>query len=281
MAGVARPVLMVNMQPGESNASLVQVAAGLAAQSDAIVVGVAAWQPMPVDWTGGDYIASNFTRPERTETEAAMREVEADFHAAFHGPDCKWRSSVSFASPFRYIVKQVRHADWVLTGTPPLDGSDAVRAMAGDLVMQCGRPVLIVPNALEITCLAQIMLAWKETPEGRRAALDALPLLQRAAQVTVVEISAKNDLSSARQHLADVSCWLSRRGIIAETLAVAALHDSASQNDDGEQLESVARRLGANLTSPAPTGIAGCGSGHSAASPAPLIHGDRCALLSH
>lgn len=125
------------------------------------------------------------------------------------------------------------------------------------------------------------MLAWKETRETRRAALDALSLLQRAVHVTVVEISAEKDLSSARQRLADVSCWLSRHGIIAETLAVAALHDNASQDDDGEQLESVARRSGANLI------VAGA-YGHSrlrewafGSVTRALIHGDRCALLSH
>ncbi len=131
------------------------------------------------------------------------------------------------------------------------------------------------------TCLDQIMLAWKETPKARRAALDALPLLQRAVHVTVVEISAEKDLPLARQRLADVSCWLTRHGIIAETLAAAALHDNAFRDDDGKQLEPVARKLGAILI------VAGA-HGHSrlresafGSVTGTLIHGDRCALLSH
>jgi nucleotide-binding universal stress UspA family protein len=120
------------------------------------------------------------------------------------------------------------------------------------------------------------MLAWKETPEARRAALDALPMLQRAKRVTVVEISAEEALTSARQHLQDVSRWLERHGVAAETLAVLAQHD------DGDQLEQVARELRATLI------VAGA-YGHSrlrewafGSVTRTLLHGkERCVLLSH
>ena len=272
----AHPVLIVNVRPGCSNTGLLQVTRGLAELLDARVVGVGAWQPMPIDWTGGDYIPSNFPGLERTAAEAAINGAEAEFRIVFPAPDQEWRSSLSFASPSKYIVEQVRHADLVLTGTPPCDAFDTVRAVAGDLVMQCGRPVIVVPNTPETYALDQVMVAWQDTSEGRRAALDALPLLQRAAKVTIVEVAAKMHLSAARQRLADVSRWLAGHGVRVDTQAAAALHD------DAEQLVCIAHDLGANLV------VAGA-YGHSrrrewafgGVTRTLLLRGTCCTLLSH
>lgn len=272
---MAQPVLMVNLQPGRSNTGLLQVADGLAARLSASVIGIAAWQPIPIDWTGGDYVISNFTARESAATEAVMSGAEAEFRMAFPGPDVERRSSLSFAPPSRYIVEQVRHADLVLTGMAPDDGSDAACTVAADLVMQCGRPVLVVPATPASSSLDRVMLAWKDTREARRAALDALPLLRRAAHVTVVAVSADENSARARQSLKDVSHWLAGRGVVAEVQAVA------SGNNDAQELELLARSLDADLV------VAGT-YGHSrlrewafGGVTRTLLQGNCCALLSH
>ncbi len=276
MKVAARPTLMLNLRPGSSNTALLQVARGLAESLDARVIGIGAWQPTPIDWTSGDYTPPNFNGLERKAAEAAVDGAETEFRTVFPAPDLEWRSSLSFASPSIYIVEQVRHADLILTGTPPVGGSDTTRAIAGDLVMQCGRPVIIVPQAPATFSLDRIMVAWQDTPECRRAALDALPLLQRAVGVTIVEVAAERDLSAARQHLADVSRWLAGHGVTATTLGATASHD------DAEQLEFLAHDLGANLI------VAGA-YGHSrtrewafgGVTRTLLQRGKYCTLLSH
>ncbi len=270
------PTLLVNLVPGWLNTGLLQVAGGLAERLGASVIGVAARQPMQLDVSSTCYISPEVFNDERAETGREMSGAEAEFRGTFHGPRHEWRSSVSFATPAGYIVDQARHADLLLTGMPCHELSDATRATAGELVMQCGRPVLVVPEAPATPALDNVILAWKDTREARRAALDALPLLEQAMHVTVAEIAAEADLPAARQRLADVSDWLARHGVITEVLACASV------GDDAAQLDSLASERGANLV------VAGA-YGHSrlrewafgGVTRTLLQQGGRCAMLSH
>ena len=270
------PTLLVNLEPGESNAGLLQVAGGLADRLGASVIGVAARQPMQLDVSGTCYISAEIINEERAERDLEMSDAEAEFRAVFDRPHHEWRSSMSFASPSGYIVDQARHANLLLTGMPRHEPADQTRATAGELVMQCGRPVLVIPHAPATPSLGRILLAWKDTREARRAALDALPLLERAQQVTVVEIVADEELPAARERLADVSNWLARHGVASDVLACASI------GDDAGQLDAVAREAGANLV------VAGA-YGHSrlrewafgGVTRTLLLRGDRCAMLSH
>ena len=205
-----------------------------------------------------------------------MGAAEAEFRMAFHSARHDWRSSVSFASPAGYIADQARHADLLVTGRPRHEVGDATRATAGELVMQCGRPVLVVPQAPATPCLDIVLLAWKDTREARRAALDSLPLLARAKHVTIAEIAADEDMPAAGQRLADVSNWLATHGVVSEVLACASVAD------DSDQLDTLVRERGVNLV------VAGA-YGHSrlrewtfgGVTRNLLRRGDHCAMLSH
>ena len=270
------PTLLVNLETGGSNAGLLQVAGSLADRLGASVIGVAARQPLQIDVSGTCYVSPEVVDAEQAETDAEMSGAEAEFHTAFPGSHREWRSSVSFAWPAGYIADQARHADLLLTGMPRHGSPDATRATAGDLVMQGRPPVLVVPQAPTTPSLDKIMLAWKDTREARRAALDALPLLKRAEHVTIVEIAAAEDVQAARQRLADVSHWLAGHGVEAEALACVAM------GDDAGQLASMARDREVNLV------VAGA-YGHGrlrewafgGVTRTLLQRGDRCAMLSH
>ena len=274
--GQASLTLLVNLDPGQSNAGLLRVAGGLSQRLGAAVIGIAARQNLILDMSGTCYVSPEVFDEERVAKEAEMSGAEAEFREAFHGCDLEWRSSVSFASPSDFIADQARHADLLLTSMALHETPDATRATAGELVMQCGRPVLVVPQTPATPSVDRVMLAWKDTREARRAAMDALPLMRGATHITVVEIAAGDDMANTGQRLADVASWLAVHGVIAATLALASL------GDDAEQLESAARTLGANLI------VAGA-YGHSrirewafgGVTRTLLRRGDRCAMLSH
>jgi nucleotide-binding universal stress UspA family protein len=268
--------LLVNLTAGRSNSGLLQVASHLAERHGAAVIGVAAKQPVQIDVSGTCYISPGIYDDMQAETEAEISRAEAEFRAVFQGRDVDWCSSVGLGSPADFILDQVRRADVLLTGMPLHPKADATSATAGELIMQCGRPVLVVPPAPASPSLDRVMLAWKDTREARRAALDALPLLRTAAYVGVVEIAAEEDMAAARQHVDDVARWLGKHGIVVDAVA------AASGDDDAAQLESAAQKSAANLV------VAGA-YGHNrvrewafgGVTRTLVQHADRCALLSH
>lgn len=237
---VAPPVLLVNVQPEACNTAVLQLATSIASRIGATVLGVAAWQPFPIDWTAGDYRAQDVGLKERERSRLSIGAAEAQFHAAFPHPTSKWRSSVSYSPPSAYLIDQSGQADLVLTGMPPGDASDDVRSIPGDLVIQSSRPVLLVP-AEPTDVFDQIMVAYRDTPECRRAMLAAMPFLLRASRVEVVEVASAGVLPDAGRRLVGVVARLLSQGVVAEAHAVAALHD------DAEQLEHLARGFGAGL----------------------------------
>ena len=64
-------------------------------------------------------------------------------------------------------------------------------------------------------------MAWKDTREARRAALDALPPLKIAEKVIVVEVVPGDGKAEAELRTDDVVGWLDRHGIAAEAIVYA------------------------------------------------------------
>jgi nucleotide-binding universal stress UspA family protein len=152
-----------------------------------------------------------------------------------------------------------------------------VQINPSDLVMQVGRPLLVVPEGCNWLDLRSVLVAWKDTAEARRAVSDALPLLRKSTEATIVEIvEDEADRVAALARVEDVVAWLSRHGINASQLVPDQPGDAATQ------LERIASDVGAGVI------IAGA-YGHSRLSEwilggvtRQLINpANRCSLLSH
>jgi acetylornithine deacetylase/succinyl-diaminopimelate desuccinylase-like protein len=167
---------------------------------------------------------------------------------------------VTVHSLSRYLARQVRSADLLITGVDrDVSLFDMTRHTdLGDLVMQAGRPVLVVPTAAKVI-FDCVLVGWKDARESRLAVLNALPFLAKAAQVTVAEIAAEEDLPEASTDVADVVGWLKTHGVKAEPLAVAA------KGDDAAQLSVITQDQKATSLSRAPMATAGCVNGSWAA----------------
>lgn len=271
--------LMVRLELGHTNAGLLQIAGDLAERLHASLIGIAACQPMQIV-CGDGYMSGDVIEQEREEFETEIKEAETEFRSTLQAQvrDLEWRSAVSFASVPDYLAHQARSADLMITGVDRnsslLDSSRYVSI--GDLVMQVGRPVLIVPASAGKLKLGRVLIGWKDTREARRAAFDALPLLRMAAHVTVVEIAAEQELAAASAHLKDVVGWLKRNGVIAEPIA------SPSTGDDAKGLNAVADEQQADLI------VAGA-YGHSrlrewvlgGVTHDLLLRAARCSFVSH
>jgi nucleotide-binding universal stress UspA family protein len=177
-----------------------------------------------------------------------------------------------------YIAEQARAADLIIISPEEkgLTRDFSRRVNVGELVMQIARPVLLVPTGINQLNLENVVVGWKETGEARRAISDAIPLLQKAGHVTVVEIAAAEDIAAARDRLKDVADWLARHGVAAETVV------AHSQGDDAAQLDALAREKDTGLL------VAGA-YGHSRVREWMLggvtrnlmLHPTSCSLVSH
>ena len=149
----------------------------------------------------------------------------------------EWRGTL--ANPTSYVAQQARAADMIITGTNR-DGwalDPARRLDPSALVMQVGRPVFFVPPEVERLNLTTALVAWKDTREARRAVWDALPLLQKAKEVTVAEVVEDEEgRGAARNRVDDVAGWLARHGVIADAIVPEAIGNA------GEQLRSDRQR---------------------------------------
>ena len=138
--------LMVHLELGRPNTALLKVTGELAGQLKADVVGIAACQPMRILYNDG-YVPAEIVEQDRLEIDDEMRAAEAEFRAAF-GAACVWRSAITYTSLAAELAKQARCADLLITGVDRnasiFDTSRHVEI--GDLVMQAGRPCLIMPG---------------------------------------------------------------------------------------------------------------------------------------
>jgi nucleotide-binding universal stress UspA family protein len=270
---------MVHLELGASNKGLLRIADDLAERFRAKVIGIAAAQPMQMIYNDG-YYSADLIELDRAEIEKEIKSAEDEFRTALQSRADKleWRSTVTFSPLPNYLAHQARAADLIITGVDQNNSlfDSSRHVYMGDLAMQVGRPVLIVPASVGSLNLNRIIVGWKDTRETRRAIVDAVPLLKKAGRVVVVEIASGDGLASARVHLDDVVDWLKRHGVAAQSQAIP------SSEDDATSLAAVAREQGADVI------VAGA-YGHSrlrewvlgGVTRDLLLRADRCALVSH
>jgi nucleotide-binding universal stress UspA family protein len=235
--------IMVHMHIVSSNNALLSSAALLAKQWNTKVIGIMVGQQTPIIY-GRDYPMIDFAEIEQTQLEKNITAAEALFRKAFkaHTAPIEWRSTVTRASIVDIVVAEARSADCIITGIAPTDFDDGFGTVtASEIVMQSGRPVLVVPVKVELLQLDHILVAWKETREARRAVVDALPMLQVAKQVTVVEIVEKSDKKAANLRLQEMTEWLAQHAVKANYIV------QTIKDDDATDLVRIAKKLKANV----------------------------------
>jgi len=231
----------VSMALGTSNRACLTVAAGLADRFNARVIGMAATMlPAPLYYTDGSYGAGILEREEASLRNSLIN-AEAEFRSALDGriKNTEWRTSLQIAKDF--IPAQARSVDIVVAAAQQDEESDPyAMASPSDLVMETGRPILVVPASTTWLDLRRILVAWKDTREARRAIVDALPLLQKAEEVTVAEVCQALDEPTASERANDVATWLLQHGVAASAI-------TAEDTNTPENLDTIASDMGAGV----------------------------------
>ncbi len=167
-----------------------------------------------------------------------LAKAEALFRSAADGVAHEWRGAIEQTREF--LLTQSRAADLVvLARQGPGDSPLGRMGVApGDIVMELGRPILVVPPGIETLAARSVVVAWKDTRESRRALQDALPFLVRAEMVSVLAVGADPDDDGAQ----DACGYLAQYGIAAR----AVLRPRSGGSIVGE-ITDLVRQQGADL----------------------------------
>ncbi|CAN7580839.1 universal stress protein [Mesorhizobium amorphae] len=222
----------------------------LARRFEATLIGFAAADSSVfVPGDDGGMAAAEIMRQRRTEIEDRLKILKEEFLSVV-GDDASWREEIG--DPTRLLAMHARAADLIVTGAPTKGvPSDRHRVVdVGTLVMSAGRPVLLAADKLVPLNPENVLVAWKDTREARRAVTDAMPFLTGAQHVLVATIEEQNQ-RNARESVSDVLRFLMRHGVKARSEVL-----DVGKADACEAVCEVARAMSAELV------VAG-GYGHS------------------
>ena len=179
----------------------------------------------------------------RAEQRGALERL---FHAELNRAEVagEW---IAIDEPANLAVsRRGRCADLIIAGQDdPNDPESYVgNAFPENLVMSAGRPVLLVPNASNVTSPgAHVMVCWDGSREATRAVHDALPFMRAARLVTIVTVNGARDEPRPRIPGADIATVIARHGIHVGVKNVEAGPDASV----GDTLLSEAADLNADL----------------------------------
>ena len=235
--------ILVHVQPDESVQYRLRAARAVAERFDAFLIGVAVEmiRAAPFDDGYKSMDAQWFAVMRETALKnqaTARRQFEAA--AAGVSKGSLWIAGFDFPAPA--IARAARGADLIVTSRPPAGRNDSyVDAGSAELALISGRPVLIAPANAAPLAAKRIVLAWKDTREARRAAADAMPFLEQAEAVLVLEVCSHDEASDSGAHTTDMVSALARHGVAAEGKV------TVGRLSAGEEIILAAKAFGADL----------------------------------
>ncbi|WP_300301921.1 universal stress protein [Ferrovibrio sp.] len=168
------------------------------------------------------YIPPEVIERHKAECERAAVKARQLFDAAAQaeGIATEWYDMPG--SALETVLVQARASDLLLlSGVVPGDKTarDYDReTLADEVVLALGRPILLLPGAPKPGLPKTILIGWNGSREAARAVHDAMPLLQRATQVTILCVDPEGQRGLPGAELAR---HLSRQDVAAELLVHA------------------------------------------------------------
>jgi len=159
-----------------------------------------------------------------------------------HGAAGEWMAAQG--DPVEALCHAARWCDLIVAERPVLN-PDAPTGWGtvSRTVFGAGVPVVVVPQTAKVDALGErVLIAWNHSREAMRAIRGALPLLQRARKIVLLDGVPGEDRFTAR-HLPeiDIGGYLRRHGVSAE------FRTFTPKNDFGAGILAAAREAGADL----------------------------------
>jgi nucleotide-binding universal stress UspA family protein len=213
--------LLVHVDSNERSAVRLDLAFDLARRFDAILTGLFA-ENDPHVMTVAALDPAATLAPDAVAAETSFRQRVAE-----HPLRSSWRTVMTASDDalIRQTLASARNADLVILGQHDPQRSE-VRVPPGfaeQLILHCGRPVLVVPYAGHFVSVGRrVLVAWNGGREAARALNDALPLLRGAEHVVLLAINPEPERRPGEDRFAPVRTHLQAHGVdaVVETLRV-------------------------------------------------------------
>ncbi|MFO1185710.1 MAG: universal stress protein [Bauldia sp.] len=201
--------ILVHVDGDAGSSARVRLAADLAQRFEASLTGMCAAMARPViEMYGAGMASAEIADVGREEVTAELKAAEGRFNEALAGSSVKraWRAEYDF--PAAALADAAAAHDLLVVGQDRgvLRRDAYTTVIVGDLLMSAGRPVLVAPPGQTELAAGNVLVAWKNSTEAKRAIVDALPLLARAKKVQLLQIGEGEDgrrsLDAAQAHLA-------------------------------------------------------------------------------
>lgn len=190
-----------------------------------------------------DFLAEH----DRVSTErknALERSFKAEMARTTVSAD--WRVATDY--PTDAVRDAARLVDLVVAGQfdPDDPGSFVANQFLEHLVLDAGRPVLIVPYAGDFATIGRHpVVAWDGSREAARAVADATPLFRHARQTTIVTVGAQGgEPPGSRLPGADIAAVIARHGTAAIAVEEVQAEPASAV---GDALLTRAAELGGDL----------------------------------
>ena len=129
--------------------------------------------------------------------------------AANSGVSAQWLEESGIEE--QVVAMRAARADFTVMPRPCAESPPVALTTLNSVLMQSGRPVLVVPPGETPTGFAQIALFWNGSTEATRAVAGALPFLMRAERVTVLRVEEEEWFAPTD----DLEIYLERHGVKA------------------------------------------------------------------
>jgi nucleotide-binding universal stress UspA family protein len=205
--------LMVHVGTEQDLRGRVRLAAELVDRFDCALIGVAGWLAVPTLGLDDHAVNELVKDTEGRKMRALLSELGTKFRASVkHLRHVEWRGVVDY--PRDLVPREARAADLLVIGRERVPGDPYFSLNPGATIIRAGRPVLAVPDQVDSLAGRRVVVAWKDTRESRRALRDALPFLQNAEEVMIVEVSEGGQEQQSRTNVDDVANYLLRHKVI-------------------------------------------------------------------
>ena len=227
--------ILVHMDATDRCEERLRLAGDLAQQNDAHLSGLFVIpEPFYPIYGDGAYFPQDVMEQWEQEEKEHARIAEETFQefVTSQGLHGEWRSEQG--SSGKVVCRHAKYADITVVGQgsvdDPKDYPDPF--LAEDVVMDSGRPVLVIPNAGRFDNLCRrILVCWDTSREAVRAINDAMPLLQSADNVTILTVNPDNSSSGDHGDIpsADIALQLARHDVKAEAASIETYEDDVGQ----------------------------------------------------